>query len=76
MNAGSSSGLDLAQAEAQRRGVAASLPLAEADLVREEQRLAVLTAWPIETLRANTVARDDDSRRCRSSWRPARPRTG
>ncbi len=54
VNAGGSSGLDLAQAEAQRRGVAASLPLAEADLVREEQRLAVLTAWPIETLRANT----------------------
>ncbi len=54
VNAGSTSGLDLAQAEAQRRGVAASLPLAEADLVREEQRLAVLTAWPIETLRANT----------------------
>jgi multidrug efflux system outer membrane protein len=53
VNAGTSSGLDLAQAEAQRRGVAASLPLAEADLVREEQRLAVLTAWPIETLRAN-----------------------
>jgi multidrug efflux system outer membrane protein len=53
VNAGNSSGLDLAQAEAQRRGVAASLPLAEADLVREEQRLAVLTAWPIETLRAN-----------------------
>jgi multidrug efflux system outer membrane protein len=54
VDAGSSSGLDLVQAEAQRRGVAASLPLAEADLVREEQRLAVLTAWPIETLRANT----------------------
>jgi multidrug efflux system outer membrane protein len=53
VRAGNSSGLDLAQAEAQRRGVAASLPLAEADLVREEQRLAVLTAWPIETLRAN-----------------------
>jgi multidrug efflux system outer membrane protein len=53
VNAGSSSGLDLAQAEAQRRGVSASLPLAEEDLVREEQRLAVLTAWPIETLRAN-----------------------
>ncbi|HEY8265502.1 MAG TPA: TolC family protein [Steroidobacteraceae bacterium] len=52
-NAGSSNGLDLAQAEAQMRGVSASLPLAEADLVREEQRLAVLTAWPIETLRAN-----------------------
>jgi outer membrane protein, multidrug efflux system len=55
VNAGNSSGLDLAQAEAQRRGVAASLPLAEADLVREEQRLAVLTAWPIETLRTNTA---------------------
>jgi multidrug efflux system outer membrane protein len=54
VKAGTSSGLDLAQAEAQRRGVAATLPLAEADLVREEQRLAVLTAWPIETLRANT----------------------
>ena len=52
-NAGSSNGLDLAQAEAQMRGVSASLPLAEADLVREEQRLAVLTAWPIDTLRAN-----------------------
>ena len=52
-NAGSSNGLDLAQAEAQMRSVSASLPLAEADLVREEQRLAVLTAWPIETLRAN-----------------------
>jgi multidrug efflux system outer membrane protein len=52
-NAGYSSGLDQAQAEAQMRSVAASVPLAEADLVREEQRLAVLTAWPIETLRSN-----------------------
>ncbi len=56
LDAGNSSGLDYAQAEAQRRGVAASLPLAEADLVREEQRLAVLTAWPIGTLRANTAS--------------------
>ena len=53
VRAGSSSALDLAQAEAQRRGVAASVPVAEAELVRQEQRLAVLTAWPIETLRAN-----------------------
>lgn len=52
-NAGYSSGLDLAQAEAQMRSVAASVPQAEADLVREEQRLAVLTAWPIATLRSN-----------------------
>ena len=52
-NAGYSSGLDQAQAEAQMRSVAASVPQAEADLVREEQRLAVLTAWPTATLRAN-----------------------
>ena len=51
VNAGSSSALDLAQAEAEMRSVAASVPQAEADLVREEQRLAVLTAWPIATLR-------------------------
>jgi outer membrane protein, multidrug efflux system len=53
VRAGSSSALDLAQAEAQRRAVAASVPDAEAELVRQEQRLAVLTAWPVETLRAN-----------------------
>ena len=53
VKAGSSNALDLAQAEAQRRAVAASVPAAEAELVRQEQRLAVLTAWPIETLRAN-----------------------
>ncbi len=52
-NAGYSSGLDLAQAEADMRAVAATVPQAEADLVREEQRLAVLTAWPIGTLRSN-----------------------
>jgi multidrug efflux system outer membrane protein len=51
--AGSSSALDLAQAEAQRRAVAASVPGAEEELVRQEQRLAVLTAWPLDTLRAN-----------------------
>ena len=51
VDAGSSSGLDLALAEAQMRSIAASVPQAEADLVREEQRLAVLTAWPIQSLR-------------------------
>ena len=54
VNAGSSNALDLAQAEAEMRRVSASVPLAEADLVREEQRLAVLTAWPIATLRQQT----------------------
>jgi multidrug efflux system outer membrane protein len=52
VDAGSSSGLDLARAEAQLRSLAATVPLAEADLVRHEQRLCVLTAWPVETLRA------------------------
>lgn len=51
VRAGSSNNLDLAQAEAEMRSVAAGVPQAEADLAREEQRLAVLTAWPIATLR-------------------------
>lgn len=51
VDAGDASALDLAQAEAQMRSVAASVPNAEADLVRQEQRLAVLTAWPVATLR-------------------------
>lgn len=49
--AGRGSQLDVARAEAQRRSVAARLPQAESELVRQEQRLAVLTAWPLETLR-------------------------
>lgn len=53
VDAGRSSRLDLARAEAQLRSVAATVPLAEADLVRQEQRLAVLTAWPVATLRDN-----------------------
>jgi multidrug efflux system outer membrane protein len=51
VEAGSSNALDLAQAEAEMRSIAAAVPQAEAELVREEQRLAVLTAWPIATLR-------------------------
>lgn len=50
--AGRATALDLAQAEAQARTLAAAVPPAETDVVREEQRLAVLTAWPVATLRA------------------------
>ncbi len=51
VDAGNSTALDLARAEAQARSLAASVPQAEADVVRQEQRLAVLTAWPVATLR-------------------------
>ena len=51
MDAGRVTALDLARAESQARSLAASVPQAEADVVRQEQRLAVLTAWPIERLR-------------------------
>ena len=52
VDAGNSNALDLNRAEAQMRSVAASVPEAESDVVRQEQRLTVLTAWPIETLRS------------------------
>jgi multidrug efflux system outer membrane protein len=51
LDAGRATAFDVARAEAQRRSVAASLPGAEAEVVRQEQRLAVLTAWPLEDLR-------------------------
>jgi multidrug efflux system outer membrane protein len=51
VDAGNSTALDLARSEAQTRSLAASVPQAEADVVRQEQRLAVLTAWPVATLR-------------------------
>ncbi len=53
MDVGDSNALDYMLSEAQMRSVAASVPQAEAELVREEQRLAVLTAWPIRTLRTS-----------------------
>ncbi|MGQ0429215.1 MAG: TolC family protein [Gammaproteobacteria bacterium] len=56
VDAGSSSQLDLARAEAQLRSLAATVPVAEADLVRQEQRLAVLTAWPVDTLRSRLAS--------------------
>lgn len=52
VDAGNSTALDLARSETQARSLAASVPQAEADVVRQEQRLTVLTAWPIETLRS------------------------
>ncbi|HEY5558430.1 MAG TPA: efflux transporter outer membrane subunit [Steroidobacteraceae bacterium] len=52
VDAGSSNALDLNRAITQARSLAASIPETEADVVRQEQRLAVLTAWPIDELRA------------------------
>ena len=52
LDAGRSNAFDLARAETQARSLAAAVPQAEADVVRQEQRLAVLTAWPVQTLRA------------------------
>jgi multidrug efflux system outer membrane protein len=51
VDAGNSTALDLARSETQARSLAASVPQAEADVVRQEQRLAVLTARPVATLR-------------------------
>ncbi len=55
-DAGRANGLDLARARTQLQTVAAQLPQAEAEVVRHEQRLAVLTAWPVATLRSNLDA--------------------
>lgn len=49
--AGRANALDVARARSLARGVAAALPEAQAEVVRHEQRLAVLTAWPVEELR-------------------------
>jgi len=56
LEAGSSSALDLNRAITQARGLAAAVPETEADVVRQEQRLAVLTAWPIGELRSRLAA--------------------
>jgi multidrug efflux system outer membrane protein len=52
LEAGRATAFDVARAGAQARSVAATVPEAEADQVRQEQRLAVLTAWPLSELRA------------------------
>lgn len=58
LEAGRGNRLDLARAKTQGHRVAAQLPQAEAELVRQEQRLALLTAWPVATLRAQLGAAD------------------
>lgn len=52
VDAGSSNALDLNRAITLARSLAAFVPESEADVVRQEQRLAVLTAWPVDELRA------------------------
>ena len=56
VDAGNSNALDLARSQTQARSIGASVPQAEAEVVRQEQRLAVLTAWPIGTLREHLAA--------------------
>ena len=48
---GRQNGVDFARARAQRNSLAANLPQREAELVAQEQRLAVLTAQPVALLR-------------------------
>ena len=49
---GRQNGVDFARARAQRSSLAANLPQREAELVAQEQRLAVLTAQPVAEVRA------------------------
>lgn len=51
LEAGRGTELDVARANALGLGVAAQVPQTEAEVVRQEQRLAVLTAQPIAELR-------------------------
>ena len=50
-DAGRGTELDVARSNALGLAVAARLPLTQSAVARQEQRLAVLTAWPIATLR-------------------------
>jgi multidrug efflux system outer membrane protein len=59
LDAGRGDDLDLARGQAQARSLAALLPQSEAEVARQEQRLAVLTAWPVATLR-NQLAQGTD----------------
>ena len=56
LEAGRGTALDIARARAVERSLAATLPTAEARVVRAEQRLAVLTRVPAATLRAELEA--------------------
>lgn len=53
LDSGRGTDLDLALGQSQARALAALLPQAEAEVVRHEQRLAVLTAWSTRSLREN-----------------------
>ncbi|MFZ2509159.1 MAG: TolC family protein [Steroidobacteraceae bacterium] len=57
VDAGSSNALDLQRAITQARSLAALVPDSEAEVVRQEQRLAVLTAWTVGELRAHLSER-------------------
>lgn len=57
--AGRSTALDVARARTQARSAAARLPALEADIVRQEQRLAVLTGGTVEQLRPMLVDSDE-----------------
>jgi multidrug efflux system outer membrane protein len=52
LQAGRGTSLDVARARSLERSLAAQIPQSEAAVARAEQRLAVLTAQPIEALRA------------------------
>lgn len=58
LDAGRGNALDLNRSITQARSLAAQLPQAEAEVVRQEQRLAALTGWNVATLRAEL--RDGD----------------
>jgi multidrug efflux system outer membrane protein len=55
LDAGRGTGLDVARVRALERSLAARLPQAEAAISRAEQRLAVLTAQPVEVLRTRLL---------------------
>lgn len=51
LEAGRGTAFDVARSRAVERQIAANIPLAEAAIVRAEQRLSVLTGQPVEALR-------------------------
>ena len=59
LQAGRGTSLDVARQRALERSLAAQLPRSRAAVIRAEQRLAVLTAQPVEDLRAQLTAQRD-----------------
>lgn len=58
-DAGRGTALDIARARAIERSLAATLPAAEAAIVRAEQRLSALTRLPVPDLRAELAAPEE-----------------